>query len=137
MWKAGLTLAIAVCPLLSLAIDPAAADIRRLSAIPASFAGSWAPTADGCKSQSDSLITIAAKAYTAQQANCTVQSVSETAGTQGSIYSSRLQCRNVQTKKMRSANVILRQESPDRISVGRDFSNLKTYDRCPAEAAPR
>ena len=133
MWKTGLTLAITLCPLLSsVIITPAAADVRRLGAIPASFSGSWASTADGCESSGESLVTISAKAYAVQRANCTVLSVSETAGTQGSIYSSRLQCRNAQSKKTKSATVILRQESPDRISVGPYFSSLKTYDRCAA-----
>lgn len=132
MWKTGMTLAITICPLLSsVIVPPAQADVRRLAAIPASFSGSWASTADGCKSRNDSL-TISAKGYVGQQANCNVISVSETAGVQGSIYSSRLQCRNAQTKRARSTTVILRQDLPDRISVGPDFSSLKTYDRCSA-----
>jgi hypothetical protein len=139
MWKAGLSLTITLCPLLSsVIVSPATADVRRLAAIPASFSGSWASTADACKSQGNPLLTISAKAYAGPQENCTVLSVSETAGVQGSIYSSRLQCRNIQTKKARSVTVILRQESADRISVGPDFSSLKAYDRCAAATpAPR
>jgi hypothetical protein len=134
----GLLLAIAISAATATATArPAIADIKRLESIPAPFQGSWAPSADECKSGGDAVIKVSAKTYAAHQDSCTVLSISETAGPRGAIYSARVRCLNAQTQKTTTANIVFRQDDGDQISAGADFASLKTYSRCPATAAPR
>ena len=114
---------------------PARADIKRLDSIPISFQGSWAPSTDGCASDSGTVITVSAKTYAVGQDSCTLITLSETAGARGAIYAARLRCLNAKTQKTTAANLILRAVATDQISLGADFDSLKTYQRCPAAAA--
>src|SRR5262245_26218120 len=127
-----LTIAIA------LASSAAMADIKRHASVPEALLGSWAPTADDCKGdgkQGDgkSVITLAAKDYTSAEMKCSIDWVSETAGPSGPIYSARMRCTRPQAKSPSITNMIMRPNDATRISVGPDFSNLKTYQKCGAK----
>ena len=61
------------------------ADVKRHESIPESLRGSWAPSADACKSGDKSIVVVAAKAYSSPKANCAVVWVSETAAARGPV----------------------------------------------------
>jgi hypothetical protein len=124
----------AITLVVSLAISaPAAiADVKRLASIPDALQGSWAPSADACENADQSAVALAAKTYAGPAGNCTVMWVSETAGPQGAIYSARLRCPNERTQQeLSEADLVIRPDDTNQISVGPDFSSLKTYQRCP------
>jgi hypothetical protein len=130
----GSVMRTAVTLVVSLAISsPAAiAHVKRLASIPEALQGSWAPSADACKNAAKSAVALAATTYAGPAGNCTVMWVSETAGPQGSIYSARLRCPNERTQQEPSeSDLVIRPDDTNRISVGSDFSSLKTYQRCP------
>jgi hypothetical protein len=128
----------AVLTLLTVLLPHAArADVVRHSAIPDAYLGRWAADAAKCGESDKAAVVLAAKAYASSSANCTVDFVSETAGVRGSIYSARLQCSNPASKgKTKSAaNLIIRPDSTDRISIGSSFDSLTAYQRCPSSGS--
>jgi hypothetical protein len=115
--------------LVGLASYVAVADIKRLSAIPDALLGSWATSADDCKSAKESYMVLSATTYVNSDVNCTVDWVSETAGTRGSIYSAHLRCAKPGGKPT-SSNVVIRQRDANHILAGPTFNGLRTYGRC-------
>ncbi|WP_375787561.1 hypothetical protein ACE10Z_08715 [Bradyrhizobium sp. Pha-3] len=110
----------------------AIAGVKRLASIPEALLGSWAPSADACKNADKSAVALTDKTYAGPAGNCTVMWVSETAGPQGSIYSARLRCPNERAQQeWAESDLIIRPGDTNQISVGVDFNNLKTYQRCP------
>jgi hypothetical protein len=107
----------------------ATADVKRHTSIPESLWGSWAPSAESCNNDK-SIIALAAKRYVSSEANCTVDWVSETPGAQGAIYSAHLQC--AQRARKTISDIVLRPTDSNQLSMGADFSSLKTFQRCPA-----
>jgi hypothetical protein len=125
---------IAIPLVVSIAISsPAAiADVKRHASIPEALQGSWATSADACRSADKSAVALAAKTYAGPAGNCTVMWVSETASPGGAIYSARLRCPNQRTQQEWSeSDLVIRPDDTDQISVGPDFSSLKIYQRCP------
>jgi hypothetical protein len=107
--------------------------VKRHASIPEPLRGSWAPSAEGCKNEDKSAVVLSAKAYTGSEGSCSVLSVSETASLRGPTYSVRLQCTNQRAQKRSESNLIIRSDDEtNQISIGADFSNLKTYQRCSA-----
>ena len=115
----------------ALATHLANADVRHDS-IPRSYWGTWGADAEGCKDEK-SRLTLAAKSYVSPEATCTVDYVSEIAGSSGATYSARLQCssRAQPSGKPTVANLIIRPDGTDRMSAGPTFTSLKVYQRCP------
>ena len=115
-----------------LAPHVAAAHVVRHSSIPQAYWGTWTAGAGTCGDAKKAAIVLSAKAYVSPMASCTVDYVSETAGAQGPIYSARLQCSDATggTQRKSVANLIIRPDSVDRISVGSNFDSLTAYERC-------
>jgi hypothetical protein len=121
----------------ALASPAAVADVRHPT-IPEALWGSWAPGADDCKKGSKSLVVVAGKTYASSDGECTVAWVSETAGTQGSIYSARLACPTADGKRKSASDVLLVPKGTDQLSIGTHFRKLADYRRCPrSDAAVR
>jgi len=118
--------------IVALSSQAAVADVKRHASIPEPLRGSWAPSADDCKNADKSIVVLSAKAYTSSEGSCTVVWVSETASARGPIYSARLRCANQQAKQGPDSNLIIRPGDADQISIGPNFSGLKSYQRCPA-----
>jgi len=86
-----------------------------------------------------SVIELSAKNYVSDEANCTVDWVSETAGARGAIYSAHLHCFSpAQTTGERFvSNLIIWPQDDVRIAVGPDFMRLKIFRRCSATRPTR
>jgi hypothetical protein len=112
----------------------AAAHVVRHGSIPEAYRGTWAPTSATCKDADKAAIVLSAKAYAGPAGSCIIDYVSETAEPRGSTFSARMQCSNPQgqAQKKTIANLIMRPDGADRISVGPGFESLKAYQRCSA-----
>ena len=107
----------------------AGAVVRRGS-IPNSYIGSWTRGADSCGAGRKAIIKLSATRYVSSGMKCIVRGVYETAGVNGSIYSARMQCSRAGRSRGTSANLIIEPGGGDRVLMGSDFSNLKSYRRC-------
>jgi len=116
-----------------LASRAAVADVKRHASIPEPLQGSWALNSDDCKSDDKSVIVLAAKAYTSAETTCAVDWVAETAGPRGPNYSAHLQCPSQPGQQPSVTNLIIQANTGKQISIGSDFSNLRTYQKCPAK----
>ena len=94
--------------------------------------GTWATTAESCKPDDKLAIVISEAAYSDSTGNCTVRWIVETAGAKGPNYAVHASCADPsQPAKTIEANMVIRPQSSDRISIGPGFDSLKTYQRCP------
>jgi len=114
----------------TLASPAARADVRHPT-VPASLWGSWSASAESCGAGGKSVIVLAEKSYDSAEGKCAVDWVNETAGARGSIFSARVRCAGQSPQQ--AVNVIIRPDSAQQISVGLNFSSLKTYQKCPAK----
>jgi hypothetical protein len=114
----------------------ASAHVVRHNSIPETYRGTWAADPAGCN-DAKAIIVLSAKAYAGPAGTCVVDYVSETAEPRGSTFSARMQCSNPpgQAQKKTMANLIMRPDGADRISLGPGFDSLKTYQRC-SQGAP-
>ena len=110
-----------------------AREIRR-DAVPEAFRGTWAPSADACKNADKSPIVLSAKSYAGPAGNCVILYVTEIPGRGGAIYSARMSCSGSQPQTKTIANLIIRPDTADQISLGATFDGLTTHLRCPAGA---
>ena len=108
--------------------DIAVADIVRHGSIPRAYVGSWSPSAASCEPRNEGVIVLSAKRYVGAETKCAVRAVYETAGPRGPIYSARIQCSGAGRKSLR--NLIIVPAGTDQLSLGSDFDNLKSYQRC-------
>lgn len=110
----------------------AAADVRHTS-FPSALLGTWAETAEQCAANDKSNVSIAPTTYGDAQGSCTVRWIVETAGSQGVNYAVHSLCTSAsQPTKTQLVNIVIRPEGADRAAMGRSFTDLKTYQRCPA-----
>lgn len=118
----------------ALAPSIASAHVVRHSAIPQAYWGKWSANGGTCADGDKAAIVLSAKAYATPAASCAVDSVSETPGEHGPIYSARLQCGKGTgaAQKKSVANLIIRPEDANQISVGPGFDQLTSYQRCGA-----
>ena len=107
----------------------AMADVVRHGSFPEFYWGMWVATGSD-----RSVIELSAKTYVSSEANCSVNSVSQTAGVSSSIYSAHLQCvSRAETAGQRfAANLIIWPKGDDQIAVGPDFMHLSIFRRCVA-----
>jgi hypothetical protein len=111
--------------------DVAAADIVRHGSIPKAYIGSWAPNAESCQPRGEAVVVLAAKRYIGAAMKCVIVAVYETPGEHGPIYSARMRCSSPATGARRNPrNLIIAPESTGQLSLGSDFNNLKSYQRC-------
>jgi len=105
--------------------------VRHLS-VPERFWGTWAPDAALCRDDKV-IFVVSAKGYVTSQANCTVQWVTETAGAAGPIFSAHMRCSNPGAPdEITEVNRVIVPNDRGEFSAGPDFSQLKSYRRCPA-----
>src|SRR5262249_18772939 len=109
-----------------------AREIRR-DAIPESFWGTWAPSTGACGDADKPPIVLSAKSYAGPAGSCDINFVMEVPGRDGAIYSARMSCSNSQQQAKTTANLIIRPDSAEQISLGPTFESLAVHRRCPAE----
>jgi len=117
----------------ALAPQAATAHVVRHGSIPEAYWGTWAPGQVDCKDEK-SIIVLSAKAYVGPAGSCAVESVSETPGPNGAIYSARLQCPGSagQAKKSKVVNLMFRSSDAGQMSLGPSFKSLAAHRRCSA-----
>jgi hypothetical protein len=112
-----------------------AREIRR-DAIPKAFWGTWATSADACKTGDKSAIVLTVKSYAGPAGSCDVDFVMETPGQGGATYSARMRCPGAQPQTRTVANLIIRPGADGQISLGPTFDSLAAHRPCPAGAPP-
>jgi hypothetical protein len=127
---------VSVFAILAVAALPsqrAGADEVRHTTFPSVLVGRWAPSAELCAAKDKSAIAIAADGYSTADGKCSVRWIVETAGSRGPNYAVHAQCGgDGQAARADVVNMILRPEGGDRASIGRSFTDLKPYVRCPS-----
>jgi len=122
----------------TLLTDIAAADIVRRNSIPKPYIGSWALNAESCEAGGKGTIVLSARRYISAATKCTIRAVYETAGAHGPIYSARTQCLSATGGGGRTAeNLIIVPAGAGQLSIGSDFNNLESYQRCQSSSRPR
>jgi len=112
--------------------NAALADSVRHLSVPERLWGTWAPNAELCGDDKSKFV-VSAKGYATSQATCTIQWVTETAGTAGPIYSALMRCTDpAKPNELTEVNRIIVSNDREELSAGPDFQQLKTYRRCPA-----
>ena len=108
-----------------------------LDSIPDAYWGTWAAGVESCKNGDTEAIVLSAKAYAGPLGKCVIiGSVSEIPSSRGSTYSARLQCADQkQAQKKTPANLVIRGDDANQISVGPGLESLKVYQRC-SESTP-
>jgi hypothetical protein len=110
----------------------AGADEVRHTAFPSVLVGTWASSTELCAAKDKSNITVAADSYSTANGKCSVRWIVETAGSRGPNYAVHAQCEgDAQNARADVVNLILRPEGGDRVSIGKSFTDLKPYLRCP------
>jgi hypothetical protein len=110
----------------------AVADEIRHTTFPGVLMGRWAPSAELCAAKDKSNVTIAADGYSTADGKCSVRWIVETAGSLGPNYAVHAQCEgDGQAARADVVNMILRLEAGGRVSIGKSFTDLKPYLRCP------
>jgi hypothetical protein len=124
---------LAILAIAALPSQRAGADEVRHTTFPSVLVGRWAPSAELCAAKDKSAIAIAADGYSTADGKCSVRWIVETAGSRGPNYAVHAQCEgDGQPAKPDVVNMILRPEGNDRASIGKSFTDLKSYVRCPS-----
>ena len=122
----------AIMAIAALPLQRAGADEIRHTTFPNVLVGRWAPSAELCAAKDKSNVTIAADGYSTANGKCSVRWIVETAGSLGPNYAVHAQCEaDGQAARADVVNMILRPEGGDRVSIGKSFTDLKPYLRCP------
>jgi hypothetical protein len=122
----------AILAIAALLPQRAGADEVRHTTFPPALIGMWAPSAELCAAQDKSLVAITADGYSTADGKCSVRWIVVTAGSLGPNYAVHAACEgDAQPAKPDFVNMILRPEAGDRVSIGKSFTDLKPYQRCP------
>ena len=128
-------------PLLALiaVVSLQAADAReiRRDAMPKAFWGTWATSADACKTGDKSAIVLTGKSYAGPAGSCDIDFVIEVPGQGGATYSARMHCAGAQPQPKVIANLIVRPAADGQISLGPTFDSLAVHRPCPAGEPPK
>jgi hypothetical protein len=119
-------LAVSILP-----IQMASGDEVHHNSFATALVGSWAQRAELCTADDKTNVTIAETSFTDADGKCTVETIVEKGATSGTIYSARGRCTDAEGK-FHAANLIVRTEANDKLSIGTTFDGLKPYQRCPA-----
>ena len=110
----------------------ALADVRHVS-VPEWLWGTWAPSAELCRDDK-SIVVMSEKSYMTSQANCTVQWLTGTAAADEPIYSALMRCSLPSASEHETeSNQIIVLKGIGQLSIGADFNDLKSYQRCPGQ----
>jgi hypothetical protein len=97
----------------------------------AAVIGTWARSAEACQTADKSNVVISETKYTDADGTCGVDTVIERAP--GPYYAARALCDDpAQKGKTVVVNIILRPEVDNKMSIGKSFTDLTVYQRCPA-----
>jgi hypothetical protein len=97
----------------------------------AAVIGTWARSAEACQTADKSNVVISETKYTDADGSCSVDTVIERAP--GPYYAARALCDDpAQKGKTVVVNIILRPEADNKMSIGKSFTDLTVYQRCPA-----
>src|SRR5580704_1841949 len=122
----------AILTVSALLVPRADADEVRHTTFPSVLVGTWAPSAELCAAKDKSNIMVAADGYSTADGKCSVRWIVETPGSRGPNYAVHAQCEgDTQPAKADVVNMILRPEAGDKVSIGKSFTDLKPYLRCP------
>jgi hypothetical protein len=118
----------------SLSTAAFASDVRLLS-FPDSAMGTWASSADLCKSSGDGKIDIAAKTYSMSDETCEISWITVTASRDGPVYSARSMCTLTRTGQKNPPSYFVASPRPDNTLVVRQpdagpDDKLITYRKC-------
>jgi hypothetical protein len=124
---------LAILAIAALPPQRAGADEIRHLTFPNVLVGRWAPSAELCAAKDKSNIAITADGYSTADGKCSVRWIVETAGSRGPNYAVHAQCEvDGQAARADVVNLILRPEGADQVVIGKSFTDLKPYVRCPA-----
>jgi hypothetical protein len=124
---------LAILAVAALPSQRAGADEIRHLTFPSVLLGRWAPSAELCAAKDKSNIAITADGYSTADGKCSVRWIVETAGSRGPNYAVHAQCEaDGQAARADVVNLILRPEGADQVVIGKSFTDLKPYLRCPA-----
>jgi hypothetical protein len=124
---------LAILAVAALPSQRAGADEIRHLTFPSVLLGRWAPSAELCAAKDKSNIAITADGYSTADGKCSVRWIVETAGSRGPNYAVHAQCEaDGQPARADVVNLILRPEGADQVVIGKSFTDLKPYLRCPA-----
>ena len=123
---------LAILAVSALPPQRAGADEVRHTTFPNVLVGRWAPSTELCAAKDKSNVTIAADGYSTADGKCSVRWIVETPGSLGPNYAVHAQCEgDAQNARADVVNMILRPEGGDKVSIGKSFTDLKPYLRCP------
>jgi hypothetical protein len=126
-------ISLAILAVAALPSQRAGADEVRHLTFPSVLLGRWAPSAELCAAKDKSNIAITADGYSTADGKCSVRWIVETAGSRGPNYAVHAQCEaDGQPARADVVNLILRPEGADQVVIGKSFTDLKPYLRCPA-----
>jgi hypothetical protein len=124
---------LAILAIAALPPQRAGADEIRHLTFPNVLLGRWAPSAELCAAKDKSNIAITADGYSTADGKCNVRWIVETAGSRGPNFAVHAQCEaDGQAARADVVNLILRPEGADQVVIGKSFTDLKPYLRCPA-----
>ena len=115
-----------------LMLQVANSDEIRRAAFADGLLGKWVPATEQCEAQNKSALIVSGSKYEHGGESCSVRWIVETAGAEGANYSVHASCVDrSEPPKATITDLIIRLQNSDRISVGRSFTELKTFNRCP------
>jgi hypothetical protein len=133
MMRTVCAIVLAILAVAALPSQRADADEIRHLTFPSVLLGRWAPSAELCAAKDKSNIAITADGYSTADGKCSVRWIVETAGSRGPNYAVHAQCEaDGQPARADVVNLILRPEGADQVVIGKSFTDLKPYLRCPA-----
>jgi hypothetical protein len=122
----------AILAVSALLAQRAGADEVRHTTFPGVLIGTRAPSAELCAAKDKSNISVAADGYSTADGKCSVGWIVETAGSRGPNFAVHARCEgDAQNARADVVNMILRPEDGGKISIGKSFTDLKPYVRCP------
>ena len=133
MMRTGSAILAAISAVVALHSQRAGADEIRHTTFPSVLVGTWALSAELCAAKDKSNIAITADGYSTANGKCSVRWIVETAGSRGPNYAVHAQCEaGGQPARADVVNLILRPEGADHVVIGKSFTDLKPYLRCPS-----
>ena len=122
---------IALTLIVSVISSAAVADVKRYKSMPQPLWGRWGPSADACKNSDETVFKLTATNVLTSNANCVINSVSETPSEHGPKYSVLLRCPKEGAKgPMPQSVMIIWPRGKGELSSGTSFSDLKDYQLC-------
>jgi hypothetical protein len=118
----------------ALLLQTAVADVVRRTAFPETLLGMWGRTAEDCAAKDKSNVLIETAKYGDASGSCAVRWIVETPASGGTNYAVHALCTSSSLPpKTQVVNIVIKPQSKDEAVMGRSFTGLKPYQRCPAQ----